>query len=561
MKKLLLLLSLCLSPFAFASAESIKDFSIDYTIREDGVVLVEENILYDFGPENRHGIFRTLERGHPQESGVWYKERKVDIEVKEVSLNQNYVPYETTGSRNELEIKIGDPDSTITGEQLYRLRYELRGALSYGTAGAELYWNATGNGWPVPIEKVEVTVHGENTDLLKLQSACYAGPFGSDTPCTEIRNEGETVVFGEEGLQVNEGLTIATEINDTKVAFLSTEQVSYLPLGFILATIFIIYLAIKVYRFRREFKKDIPIIAQYEPYSGYLPMYSGVLIDGRLDPRDITAGILYLAEQGFIKIKKTEKKVLFIFNTTDYEIILLRPQNDIPTQFLKTLMGLLFETTDPIETKVLLSSLVTKKAANFVLIHSLEKNLKDDIRASGLTTNKLNQWSFTSYFTVALLVAFCLFFYTVEDGVGVIVYLLLPTVFLVATTKMDRNTSKGYEVKNHLEGFKLFLSVTDKERFDFHNAPEKSPELFMKYLPYAVAFGVEEKWAKVFSDITMPNPSWYEGSGGVANFSAVALTSDISAFSSSLSASSGTSGSSGGGSSGGGGGGGGGGSW
>jgi uncharacterized membrane protein len=126
---------------------------------------------------------------------------------------------------------------------------------------------------------------------------------------------------------------------------------------------------------------------------------------------------------------------------------------------------------------------------------------------------------------------------------------------------MDRRTGLGYEALNHLEGFKLFLSVTDKERFAFHNAPEKSPELFMKYLPYAVAFGVEKEWAKVFASLTIPNPNWYEGSGGISAFSATALTSDLASFSTSFSASSGTSGSSGGGSSGGGGGGGGGGSW
>ena len=119
---------------------------------------------------------------------------------------------------------------------------------------------------------------------------------------------------------------------------------------------------------------------------------------------------------------------------------------------------------------------------------------------------------------------------------------------------------KGYEALNHLEGFKLFLTVTDKERFEFHNAPAKSPQLFMEYLPYAIALGVEKEWAKVFSDITIPQPDWYSG-GSVAAFSATDFTSDISAFSSSFSSSSGTSGSSGGGGVGGGGGGGGGGSW
>ncbi len=149
----------------------------------------------------------------------------------------------------------------------------------------------------------------------------------------------------------------------------------------------------------------------------------------------------------------------------------------------------------------------------------------------------------------------------VPNGIFILGIVLVSTLIAGAVVFfVSRRTASGFEAKNHLDGFKLFLSVTDKERFDFHNAPEKSPELFMQYLPYAIALGVEEKWAKVFKGITIPQPDWYSG-GSVNAFSATALTSELTSFSTSFSASSGVSGSSGGGSSGGGGGGGGGGSW
>ena len=131
------------------------------------------------------------------------------------------------------------------------------------------------------------------------------------------------------------------------------------------------------------------------------------------------------------------------------------------------------------------------------------------------------------------------------------------TVFILA---VQRRTKKGYESLNHLKGFRDFLSVTEKERYKFHNAPEKSPQQFMQYLPYAVAFGVEKEWAEIFKDISIANPDWYRGDS-VSTFSALALTNDLSAFSNSFTASAGSSPSSGGGSSGGGIGGGGGGSW
>jgi uncharacterized membrane protein len=125
---------------------------------------------------------------------------------------------------------------------------------------------------------------------------------------------------------------------------------------------------------------------------------------------------------------------------------------------------------------------------------------------------------------------------------------------------MPQYTKVGAEVREEIEGFKLFLSVTEKERLKFHNAPAKKPELFEKYLPYAMALKVEKEWANQFKDMYLQPPSWYEGNW--TTFNMIAFTSSLNSFSSSASSafvsspsgSSGFSGSSGGGFGGGGGG-------
>ena len=109
--------------------------------------------------------------------------------------------------------------------------------------------------------------------------------------------------------------------------------------------------------------------------------------------------------------------------------------------------------------------------------------------------------------------------------------------------------------------------MAEKERIKFHNAPEKTPQLFEKHLPYAMVLGVEKKWAKQFENIYTAPPSWYEGD--FAAFNAVIFVNSLNSFDShsrsalATSPSSAASGGSGfsGGSSGGGFGGGGGGSW
>jgi len=135
--------------------------------------------------------------------------------------------------------------------------------------------------------------------------------------------------------------------------------------------------------------------------------------------------------------------------------------------------------------------------------------------------------------------------------------------------QMSKKTKLGAETKDYILGFKLFLSVTEKDRLDFHNAPEKNPEQFMEFLPYAIALGVENKWAKQFENIYITQPSWYQGNMAGA-FVASSFVSHMTDFSKSVntgmayvskSAASGGFGGGGGGFSGGGFGGGGGGSW
>ncbi len=132
---------------------------------------------------------------------------------------------------------------------------------------------------------------------------------------------------------------------------------------------------------------------------------------------------------------------------------------------------------------------------------------------------------------------------------------------------MPQRTQKGAIVREEVLGLKMYMETAEKDRINFHNAPEKNPAQFEKLLPYAMALGVEEQWAKQFEDITKSAPDWYDGGG--TSFSPVIFAHSMHDFSSAnnatmvstpSSAGSGGSGFSGGGS-GGGFGGGGGGSW
>jgi uncharacterized membrane protein len=206
----------------------------------------------------------------------------------------------------------------------------------------------------------------------------------------------------------------------------------------------------------------------------------------------------------------------------------------------------------------------SRQTKNTKLVRELRKSLVKDLIERGLLEQRIKRVYRGVLLGVSVVAAiyFVPMFGIVLGAGGLfLVYLALLSLIAVLLFALERRTRRGFEALRYLKGFKDFLSVTEKERYKFHNAPKLNSGKFMDYLPYAIAFGVEEEWAEVFKDIQIDSPDWYSSSSGTS-FNAKSFATGIGGFSTALGSSTGSSsGSSGGGSAGGGGGGGGGGSW
>lgn len=537
-------------------AEFIPLYEVDITPEPDGTFAVVETIHYDFARYYRHGVTRDIPLGHPQDSSAFYKERYIDITLASTTMDGEPIPVEATKRNDTLALRVGDPVQTVTSEHVFTIPYEVNGALQYfPDTNPELYWDAIGSDSTVVIEEAVIRVHDEY-DLLTGTSSCYVGSAGSGDSCGEVVVEENVYTYTVSDLKPQEGVTVAFAL-DTSVETVILERYNYWYFVVPAAVVILIAFAIWLYRYKTAFRTGRSIIAQYEPYEGFKPMYTGALVDDQLNPEDITACIVYLAEQGYLKIRKTERKVLFFITVDDYKITLRKKVDGQLSRFQEDVLSLLF--TDVVEGEsVTLSDLkgdLSKQRENQSTLRRLKSDIKKDLADQGFFQSVA--WEQVKpYLGFAMGVTVVVFF--VFPPIGILL-IALALIFFFASR---RRTRKGYRALDHLKGFKQFLSVTEKERYAFHNAPEKSPEQFMQYLPYAIAFGVEKEWVKVFKDVTIPDPEWYD-SGGAGAFSATNLTHSIGAFSSAFASSAGSSGggASGGGSVGGGGGGGSVGSW
>ena len=573
MRKLFLFLfiTILLLP-QMALAEEIFSFTTKIDVWEDSKLLVTERIVYDFGDEQRHGIYREIPYKYKARGGNY----NLDIKVLSVTNDEGGDwDYETSRSSGNLKIKIGDADKLVTGKKNYVINYEVGGALNFFDEHDELYWNVTGNDWPVPIlyAKADINLPAK-ADNEKLQTKCFTGVLGSTQEnCGIVKNQ-KQILFQANNLAIGEGLTVVVgwPKGIVKEPSAASKVWKTIKDNLILLLPLVVFIFLYSYwkKHGRDPKGNETVVPEYEPPEGIKPAEAGVVIDEKMDAKDLTAIIIDLARRGYLKIKEIDKKILGISSGNDFEIINLRKEEASLNSYERSLFNALFD--DGVKNEIKLSGLKSKSKVSRE-IKEIKKSIYSRVSKKGWFESNPEKIRAKFLGIGMAVLAFIFFFSGVLSSfsiMAVIAVLLSAVLFIVFSFIMPKKTLEGVEMKRRLDGFKMFLSVTEKDRVKFHFSPSANPEKFAEYLPWAIIFGVEKEWADVFKGIDMQAPDWYEGNWG-AGYNALVLSNSLKSFDSSFSksmvaagggAARGMSGfSSGGGFSGGGFGGGGGGSW
>lgn len=486
--------------------EQIISFDSQITISRDNVAEISETIVYDFSTNSRHGIYRDIPVDYRDGKDTYYLGFKLDGVWDD---NGASLKTEVSTVDGNKRIKIGDADKTITGIHTYQISYELSPIVTEKNGKPFLNLDVVGEGWAVPISNITASIVLDGEQPMQDVVWYGANNLSSDSSKLEALN-----IPAYKGITINANLPdgyVSTflepnkpRLEDTVATILLVASVAF---GFLLAIGVVGILIARALRNRKR-RKNQTIIPEYEPPEGLSPAHIGLLQDDTAGGREITATIINWAVSGYIKVAYLPKKGLF--GKKDYQLIVQRDASDLPTSELALFNAILDDAKE-----IKLSDLDKQTVASQVI--KFEKDLKDQLADKG---------------------------YYDKEG----------HIFMRGTL-----TENGAKEWAKVDGFRLYLSVAEKDRLKFSDAPDKTPERFNTFLPYAIALGVEKEWAKQFEGINLTeSTTWY--SGNLATFSAVALVSNIGGSFASV-VSSNSSVSSSGGSSGGGFGGGGGGSW
>ena len=601
--------------------ERILKYDSVIRVGSDGYLDVVETIRVNVeGDEIRRGIYRDFPQDYKTK---WGMKQHRPFKVTEVTRNGLAEPYKVEKLGTGTRVRIGSAEVMLEEGtvQEYTIVYRTGRQLLFDEKGDELYWNVTGNFWDFPIIEARARVFLPEGVALQ-EAEAFTGSTGSTDRNYEKEELADGVAFRTTApLGRREGLTIVVRWEPGKLDAAAYENAAVwkgnevLFLGLALVAMGFGVFVVLWFVVGRDPARGV-IVPGWEPPAGFSPAAVRYLKNMKFDNRCFTAAVLSLASKGFLKIEEE--------GVSAYKLTKSKGRGSM-TPDEDALFQKLFAKG---------KSLVLKQE-NHVEIGGAKTKLESALRRSIRGTffhNHTNQWligllicagglaimtipteeplavitmmvfaTFAGVGAGALLAVLrdggtskswgCLVVALV-GGAGVILIVIgqfagiwcaLATLLVLVVAPafhflMKAPTKVGRRALDVIAGLREYLEVAEEDRLNLENPPERTPELFERFLPYALALGVEQKWSEKFDDILFAageeqgaknyTPSFYTGGrsglenaltgAGIGSAIGGALASSSIAPSSSGSSSGGGGG---GGYSGGGGGGGGGGGW
>lgn len=563
------LLCLCLlfSQFTFSQGGFIiRHYDVKIELKKEGSFHVQEIIKVDF-LEPRRGILRDIplkyNLSHKTSGSIFDMLFAHEIFLSDVKVTGH--PYKNQYKGIGLQIRIGDPDIYLTGEQTYIIDYTVENGLLHGKEGPEFYWNIIGDQWEVPIEEASFKiVIPQGIPIGEGDYEIRTGEYGSVEQSSSA-HWNQNVLTGQSlvSLGNHKGLTAAIRMPVGSIqAYPFYKFLFYHGKFFILPLIMLL----SFYYAWRRFGVDTKMadMVAYLPPKGIDSAMAGFAIDIRANMHDVLSMIPYFGHKGYLKIE--HKKAEGFFADDDITFIKLKELPSNAAAHQKVFFDGIFECGDRVQ-------LSDMKNTFYTHFQTAQSAVNDAVMNSDYFTAPSKKLYWNSFWVIGLVAianaALCFFYGKIFF---LILTIILAVILMALAYSLLKRSQQGDMLFREIRGLKKFIKLAEKDKLEF--LVKEDPSYFDAVLPYAVAFNCADDWCNKFKGIAIPTPTWFHSnntgfysSHGVFNAAAFNDTlsqslSEMRTVMSSRPSSSGSSGGGGGGSfSGGGFGGGGGSSW
>ncbi|MGY6741708.1 MAG: DUF2207 domain-containing protein [Cecembia sp.] len=558
MKRFLLLLFLLAGMQLYAQEEYIRSFHADLKIDTTGLLTVTETIeVYAAGQQIQRGIVRSLPLSG---TDYRYKQVKTEYDVIEVKKDGQTSPFHMDKKEGNLNIYVGDRQTILSpGYYTYEISYSAQGQLGYFEDYDEIYWNVNGFGWPFRVEVITATVHlpmGASWD----QNACYTGYSGStEQNCQVSTLEDGSLRFSAKNLSPYQNLTVAAGFTKGIVSPPAPLGI-WQKYGLLAVSIGTFLFLLLYYSFTwARYGVDPPsptVIPEFDPPTGLSPASTGMINKGYFWGELISASIVNLAVNGFLKINEIKKPVfLGIFSSTTFVLEKHKEVDESLSKEERILMDRLFASGEKVtidgkynaQMKTMydsyMASLVNEhrplltQGSNWkfwippifvFLLYAWMASKFDyfnyEVKSMDFNLSDLSIWPFVTFLTVMVSLGIIRTNFTrwlfsvllISTLIGIVYVLFISGsisfnnfvligfivlnvfAYLIYIYLIRKPSVEKLELKAKIKGFKKYLSAAEERQIQMFNPPKMTPEIFEKLLPYAMAFKVDKIWGNKF---------------------------------------------------------------
>jgi uncharacterized membrane protein len=513
----------------------IEKFDAQIAVLPDSSINVTESVTAHFIGSPWHGLYREIpvEFVTPQEMNY-----SLFLKITRIADGSGHdLKYESSRERHYLKLKIyvPNPDNSV---QTINIQYTVSDALRFFEDHDEFYWNITGDEWDVPIASASATI-SLPVEAKNIRANVYTGHYQSRGRDAEVEVSGNGVeVRTTRPLAFHEGLTVAIAFDKGVVQAPSAADKlglflrSNWPLGLPLIVAAIMFW---LWWTKGRDPRLRPIAAQYEPPDKLTPSEVGTLVDNSADMRDITASIVDLAVRGYLVIQEhTQDHMMGLWKDKDYSFTLKKDRNQWTT--LKPHEQALLDGIFGVATAGETVSIASLHNEFYKSLPIIKNRVFDSLVSNGYYTHRPDSVRGT-YIGAGLVLGFL----SIWGGAMIARNLgMAAPPFIIAGIAsgaiicafgwfMPARTLSGTRTLEGVLGFEDFLAHVEADRF---NRTIKSPEMFEKFLPFAMALGVEKNWSYAFQNIYTQPPSWYQGGSFGPPFFAYGFVNNLNAMSS-----------------------------
>ena len=517
-------------------SEKIRNYEVTVQINKNGTLTVNEVIDYQFGEEFKHGIYRDIP----------LRSKRFGFDVHKSFIKMNWIKrdgkdeeYTKNHFYEGIRYRIGSETELVNlykTESIYELNYDIYNAVFEKDGIYQVYYNAIGQFWNVPIEQASVIIRFPDGQKIKKNEIekleVYTGSYGEKGENYDILENDEEIHISTKELEAKNGLTFMlnlktdkispTLVDKLKIVYLSNPAIIILPFLLLFLTIY----SIVTWKFFGKDPQGKSVIPEFNLPKDISPMFAAY-INGERDTVEIlNAGIFTLLTKGFI-----------VANRVNGEIKYNKESKTVYTQ----------ETELAEEERMLLDALSSEKndifgsekriynKANSIIEILKDKYHKIIYKNNGsflvpfycaapvfmiFIFSQTNFEIFNPFIILYILITLGSFFHRIWITVskklliGLVIIVILGVcfyqgieifvfttyfviLFIVYAKLIGKYTNEGLRKKEYLKGMKMYIKTAEENQIRKFDNVKELIEYFNGILPFAVALGVKNEAIKL----------------------------------------------------------------